>query len=141
MRAPVPPFPNRSWFVLAGDEKGSSIELIPATAVFDPDEPLGIAFLDSRAERNGTHILIDSVKPADEVLAVARREGWRYQEVETGLFKIIKVWIDGHQLIELFALGEAERYADAFGASGLATLDGKLRALEIAMTAKLASGE
>lgn len=44
-------------------------------------------------------------------------------------------------LAEFLAQGEAGRYVEAFGAAGLASLDGKLRALEqevaVALSARL----
>jgi hypothetical protein len=50
--------------------------------------------------------------------------------VETGLFKIIKLWVEDTLLVEFLAQGEAGRYVEAFGARGMASLDGKLRELE-----------
>lgn len=84
------------------------------------------------------HVLISTVKNSEEIEAVAQREGWRSQEVETGLFKIVKLWIDGTVLVELFAKGEAQRYIDAFGASGMATLEDRLRNLETTLGKALA---
>jgi hypothetical protein len=58
--------------------------------------------------------------------------------VETGLFKIVKLWIDDTVLVELFAKGEEHRYIEAFGAPGMATLEGKLRDLETKLAGALA---
>lgn len=128
--APSPPFPVHSWFVLAGDDKGSSIELLPDSTAFDPDAPFGIANVQIEAGYSSHHILIDTVKSTEEIVAIAEREGWRCQEIETGLFKIVKIWIDGRRLVELFAAGEEKRYAEAFGRSGMKTVQHKLRTLE-----------
>lgn len=62
---------------------------------------------------------------------------WRAEEVETGLFKIIKLWIDGHVLVEFLAKGEVDRYIETFGPVGMASLDGKLRDLETRLAAVL----
>lgn len=139
MRAPSPPFPHGAWFVLAGDDRGSLLEILPATAVFDPDAPLGLRRRPAVFEPVGTHVLVGTIRGAEEIEAIAAREGWRSQQVETGLFRIVKIWIDGTVLVELFAEGEAGRYVDTFGASGMATLQGKLRDLEAKMAAMLAA--
>jgi hypothetical protein len=138
MRAPTPPFPHGAWFVLAGDDRGSFLEILPATAVFDPDAPLGLKQRPANFAPGSGHVLISTIKSSGEIEAIAKREGWRSQEVETGLFKIIKVWIDGTVLVELFAEGEAQRYIDAFGAPGMATLENKLRDLETTLGSALA---
>jgi hypothetical protein len=139
MRAPSPPFPNSAWFVIAGDEQGTLLEILPATAVFDPHAPLGIKRRPATLEPVSAHVLVSSVKSAEEIAKIADREGWAMQEVETGLFKIIKLWIDGSVLVEVFAQGEAARYVETFGARGLATLESKLRDLEIKMRSALES--
>ncbi len=130
VRAPTPPFPSGAWLVVAGDAHGSFLEILPATSVFDPDAPLGIRQRPAAFEPAGTHVLVSAAVSSEAIRAAAERDGWRAEEVETGLFRIIKLWIDGNVLVEFLAKGEAERYVDAFGASGIASLDGKLRAFE-----------
>ncbi len=138
MRAPTPPFPHGAWFVLAGDDRGSLLEILPATTVLDPDAPLGLKQRPASFAPGSGHVLIGTVKSSEEIETIVKREGWRSQEVETGLFKIVKVWIDGTVLVELFAKGETQRYIEAFGAQGMATLEGKLRDLESKLAATLA---
>jgi hypothetical protein len=138
MRAPTPPFPHGAWFVLAGDDRGSFLEILPATAVFDPDAPLGLKQRHANFAPGSGHVLISTLKTSEEIEAIARREGWLSQEVETGLFRIVKLWIDGTVLVELFASGEEQRYIEAFGAAGMATLDGRLRDLETKLAEALA---
>lgn len=139
VRAPAPPFPHHAWFVVAGDDRGTFLEILPATAVFDPDAPLGLRHRPATFEPVNAHVLVSTVKSGAEIEAIADREGWRTQEVETGLFKIVKLWIDGSVLVELFARDEATRYIDVFGGAGLATLDTRLRELEINVAEVLAS--
>lgn len=133
IRAPSPPFPHDAWFLLAGDDRGSFLEILPATTVLDPDAPLGLRQRSATFEPVSAHVLIGAAVSADEIAIVAEREGWRVQEVETGLFKVVKLWIDGTVLIELLARGEAARYVETFGEPGMATLDSKLRGLEAKM--------
>ena len=130
VRAPAPPFPFGSWFVVAGDDRGSSLEILPSTAVFDPQSPLGLRHRDAEPACSGAHVLIDSVHAAEQIFAVAAKQGWLAQEVETGMFRIVKLWIDEFILVEVLPAGESERYVENFGAAGLASLDTKLRQFE-----------
>jgi hypothetical protein len=128
--APSPPFPYGAWLVCAGDAHGSFLEIVPEATVFDPDVPLGIRQRAANAEVGSAHVLVGSHLSAEAIQAVAAREGWRAQEVETGLFKIVKLWVEDVILVEFLAQGDADRYIDTFGAAGMASLDAKLRALE-----------
>ncbi len=128
--APSPPFPRDAWLVIAGDDRGSLLEVLPASTAFDPEAPLGLLRQTATSRPVSTHVLVSSVVSSEEIEAVAEREGWTIQHVDTGLFKIVKLWIDGAVLIELFAKGEAARYVEVFGAAGMATVDDKLRDLE-----------
>jgi hypothetical protein len=137
VRAPTPPFPYGSWLVVAGDAQGSFLEVLPDTSVFDPDAPLGIRQRPATFEPVSAHVLIGAAAGGEAVRAAAAREGWRAEEVETGLFKIIKLWIDGTVLVEFLAKGEAERYVEAFGSLGAAQLDRRLRDLETKLAGAL----
>ena len=137
MRAPTPPFPRGAWLVVAGDTRGSFLEILPATSVFDPDAPLGIRQRPATFEPVSAHVLIGAAVGAAEIRAAAAREGWPAAEVETGLFKIIKLWIDGTFLVEVLAKEEADRYVAAFGPAGMASLDRKLRDLEVKLAGAL----
>jgi catechol 2,3-dioxygenase-like lactoylglutathione lyase family enzyme len=137
VRAPTPPFPQGAWFVVFGDAYGSLLEVLPATTAFDPDAPLGLRKRPATFEPVATHVLVEARVSTETVHATAAREGWRIQEVETGFFKVLKVWIDGKVLVEFLTKEEAARYAAAFGASGLSSLNGKLRELEVKMTSAL----
>jgi hypothetical protein len=138
VKAPTPPFPHGAWLVVAGDGQGSFLEILPAAFVFDPDAPLGLRQRPATFEPAATHVLVSASVTGQEIASVAAREGWRTQEVETGLFRIVKLWIDGTVLIEFLAKGEAGRYVETFGKSGLPSLEGKLRALETELAEALA---
>jgi hypothetical protein len=125
--------------VVAGDDRGSLLEILPAATVFDPDAALGIRQRTAKFEPASTHVLVSSNATSDEIEAVAIREGWRAQRIDTGMFRIVKLWIDGTVLVEMFARGEAARYIETFGEAGIATLDGKLRDLESQMAGVIAT--
>lgn len=137
VRAPSPPFPQGAWFVVAGDDRGSLLEILPASAAFAADAPFGLCERPAVFEPVGTHVLVSAVLSQDRIETIARREGWHTQEIEIGLFKIVKLWIDGAVLVEVFPEGEARRYVETFGTAGLPSLDSRLRDLEAKMTRAL----
>lgn len=139
IKAPTPPFPYGAWLVCTGDTHGSFLEIVPQATVFDPDAPLGVRQRPARTQVGSAHVLVGSHLSAEAIQEVAGREGWRAQEVETGLFKIVKLWVEDVILVEFLAQGEAGRYVETFGASGIASLDGKLRALEQELSVVLSS--
>ncbi|OAV51609.1 hypothetical protein A6U98_18365 [Rhizobium sp. WYCCWR10014] len=130
LRAPTPPFPHDAWLVVSGDTQGSFLEILPATSVFDPDAPLGIRQRPATFEPVTAHVLVSAAVDAASIETAAAREGWRAEQVETGLFRILKLWVEDNVLVEFLAKGEADRYIEAFGPVGLPSLDGKLRDLE-----------
>lgn len=130
IRAPSPPFPQASWFVLYGDEAGSFIELLPWGAVLTPETRFGIGQDDVMRPYAGSHVLLSTPRTEDEIRLLAARQGWKVELVDARLFKVLKVWIDDAILIELLTPAMVPAYVETFGALGLPALDGKLRDLE-----------
>jgi hypothetical protein len=85
------------------------------------------------------HLLVGTPHPHATVLAVAAREGWRAQEVDTGLFAIVKVWIEDRFLVEFMEGNAAARYAAAFGGTEAGMLDARMRAYEAELGPRLAA--
>jgi hypothetical protein len=137
LRAPSPPFPRGAWFVVLGDAAGGMLELLPDRIVLDPAAPLGLGRRTEAPGKGAAHVLVTSPHPTDEILALAEGEGWRAEVVESGLFEIVKVWVQDAYLVEFLAQDKAARYTEAFGQGGMTTLDEKLRALEVALEQKL----
>lgn len=138
VRAPTPPFPYHAWLVCFGDAHGSFLEIVPEGSVFDPDAPLGVWQRPGKVKPGSAHVLVGSPLSGEAIRMVASREGWRAQEVETGLFKIVKLWVEDTVLVEFLAAGEVRRYTDAFGEAGMASLDTRLRELEATLATALA---
>lgn len=127
LKAPAPPFPRGSWFVTLADEVGSMIELLPWGAV---QTRAGISQDPEMRPHTASHVLIGSPLNEEEVLAIAERQNLVAQPLDTGLFRIVKVWIEDSLLIELLTREHRLRYVDAFASRGMQKLDGQLRRLE-----------
>ena len=66
---------------------------------------------------SATHGAIATPLDDAEVLAIARREGWpaKYRK-RGGLFGVIELWIEGHQMMEILTPGMQSEYLAAMGA-------------------------
>ena len=113
---PFPPVSKGSWIALAGDARGSAIEVYPLNTVLR--ETAGDA--DAHGENIGsdrftaTHAAIATKLGQDELLAIARREGWpaKYRK-RGGLFGVIELWIEGRQMLELLTPEMQAEYLSA----------------------------
>ncbi len=113
---PFPPVAKGSWVARAGDDRGTSIEVYPQGTVLRESE--GDA--DAHAEYSGsdrfspTHAAIATQLEAGAVLAIARREGWpaKYRK-RGGLFGVIELWIERHQMIEVLTPEMQREYLSA----------------------------
>lgn len=139
VRAPSPPFPAGSWFVCAGDARGSYLEIIPWGHVFEPEAPFSLGRDPEMRPRGGAHVLCATPLPVPEVQALAARKGWRSEVVDTGLFRILKVWTADGFLVEMLPPDFVAAYRAAFDAQGLPGLDAALRRLETTLAAQLAA--
>lgn len=129
IKAPSPPFPDGSWFVVQGDDAGSLIELTPWESVHDP-QARGIASDPQMRPCSASHLLASTPLSTEKVLELAQRSELRAATVDAGLFRFVKVWIEDSFLLEVLPPEHAQAYADCFGGSDLANLDARLRGLE-----------
>ncbi|MFT4251030.1 MAG: hypothetical protein QM608_00910 [Caulobacter sp.] len=101
---PFPPVSDDGWIVLAGDDRGSALEVYPADTVLR--EADGDA--DAYGEPSGgaaftpTHGALATGLDAEAVMAIAAREGWpaKYRK-RGGMFGVVELWIEGRQMMEL----------------------------------------
>lgn len=101
---PFPPVSDNGWMVLAGDERGTAMEVYPHGTVLRESE----GDVDAHGEASGsdrftaTHAAIATQLDRDAVLALAEREGWpaKYRK-RGGLFGVVELWIEGRQMMEV----------------------------------------
>jgi hypothetical protein len=101
---PFPPISDDGWIAFAGDERGTAIEVYPADIVLRETEGDADVHGES-AVTSGytpTHAAIATALSRAEVLALAERERWpaKYRR-RGGVFGVIELWIEGHQMIEV----------------------------------------
>ena len=82
------------------------------------------------AAASASHALLLAAVGRATIEAVAARESWPCGFVDTGLFQVLSIWIDGTPLLELTTPELLPSYVRTFGAVGLRTLDAELRAVE-----------
>jgi hypothetical protein len=141
---PVPPFPSGSKYVCCFDEPGTMLELLPAGTAYalgPGHAPRATAAAGAPASAAcGVHALVASPRSAAEIAAIAAREGWPCGVVDTGLFAVVAVWLEGRQLLELTTPELMPAYRALYGAAGRDVLDGAMRGVEVQLRAMLARG-
>lgn len=118
---PFPPWPG-GFVAVAGDDRGTTLEVYPRAHTIAPGEgdegarPL----VDRAVGRLGCfHIATATDRPAEDILAIGAREGWRAVRCRRGgLFEVIELWIENALMVEVMT---AEMQADYRAA---ATLEG-----------------
>jgi hypothetical protein len=113
---PFPPVAQGSWIAVAGDDRGTAMEVYPADVVLRESE--GDA--DAHGEATGlvaftaTHAAIASTLDQDAVFAIAAREGWpaKYRK-RGGVFGVIEMWIEGRQMVEVLTPEMQREYLGA----------------------------
>jgi hypothetical protein len=105
---PFPGYPG-SWVALALDIQGTMIEVHPfGTALFPGDAVNEASHLrpnPASSRYSANHTAISVPVSADEIQAIADREGWRMVLCRRGddYFDVIEFWLENQLLIELLS--------------------------------------
>lgn len=102
---PFPPVAQGSWVAIAGDDRGTTIEVYPAGAELHPAEGDADSFAvmsPEPARHVATHAAIASPLAAEQIFALAEREGWlaKYRK-RGGIFGVIEFWVENLFLLEV----------------------------------------
>ena len=113
---PFPPVAPGSWIAMAGDDRGTAIEVYPVGTVLREEDGDADAVGDPTGDTGftATHAAIATVLTQDEVMAIAAREGWpaKYRK-RGGVFGVIEMWIEGRQMVELLTAEMQTEYLTA----------------------------
>jgi hypothetical protein len=104
-------FPQH-FIVIAGDDRGTQIEVGPRGKQIVPAEAM-MSFQPSPSPSpySEVHLNIATPLSADEVLAVAKREGWTARVCDRGgVFKVIEFFLENKFMLEVMTDHELERY-------------------------------
>jgi hypothetical protein len=114
--APFPPVTPGSWIALAGDDRGTAIEFYPrGTEIHEvPGDHDATGLRVEPRRNNATHFAMATKLGQDEVLAIARREGWpaKYRK-RGGAFGVIEIFVEGCQMIEVLTAEMQREYVEA----------------------------
>lgn len=99
---PFPPVAEGSWIALAGDDRGTAVEVYPADVVLRETEGDAYGEYTGAPGYTATHGAIATSLTSGEVFAIALREGWpaKYRK-RAGIFGVIELWIEGRQMVEV----------------------------------------
>jgi hypothetical protein len=109
------PYPD-SYIAWMGDEHGTAIEVYPVGTEMFPDAGAGQANFRQNpgaAAFGATHAAVSIDRTRAEILAVAKREGWRALELPRGPNNVIEFWIENAVMLELLTPDMARDYVDA----------------------------
>lgn len=113
---PFPPVAEGSWVAIAGDERGTTIEIYPHGAELFPVDGDADAHAVMRPDASrhvATHAAIASPLSAEEIQALATREGWlsKYRK-RGGRFGVIEFWVENAFLLEVLTPEMQREYTD-----------------------------
>jgi hypothetical protein len=113
---PFPPVAQGSWVAIAGDDRGTTIEVYPAGAELRPADGDADSFAAINASPRrfvATHAAIASPLDAVAVATIAAREGWlsKYRK-RGGIFGVIEFWVENAFLLEVLTPEMQREYTD-----------------------------
>jgi hypothetical protein len=100
---PFPPVAEGSWIAMAGDERGTAVEVYPLGTELHPGEgPNEVRGVVAEAAPHGpVHAAIATDLTVEEVKATAARNGMPAKVCNRGPFHVIEVWLEGRFLLEV----------------------------------------
>lgn len=113
--APFPPVATGSWVALAGDERGTIVEVYPrGTELHEAAGDADATGVAGPARRhNATHFAMATALDVNAVLGLAKREGWPAKVCSrSGKFGVIELWVEGCQLVEILTPAMQRQYLD-----------------------------
>jgi hypothetical protein len=117
---PFPPVADGSWIAMAGDDRGSAVEVYPIGT--ELHEGAGGEGAQSRAGRPAphgpVHVAIATELGMGDVKGIARRFGAPAKVCSRGPFRVIEVWVEGSFMIEVLTPEMQAEYLASFNFAG-----------------------
>ncbi len=117
---PFPPVAEGSWIAMAGDERGSAVEVYPiGTELHGGAGGSGAQSRAGRPSRNGPVLVaIATELGMGDVKGIARRFGAPAKVCSRGPFRVIEVWVEGCFMIEVLTPEMQAEYLASFNYRG-----------------------
>jgi hypothetical protein len=106
-----------SWVAIAGDDRGTILEVYPRGIEMHPtpgphEDAVGV--MGPKVRFNPTHIAIATRASREAIFAIGYREGWPVKHCRRGgKFDVIELWVEGCQLVEVLTGAMQAEYIDA----------------------------
>ena len=111
---PFPAVIDGSWAALAGDDRGTLIEVYPRGTEIHPTDGDAIGVLSMHRRHNPTHMAIATSLDMEAIFAICEREGWEAKYCKRGgAFGVIEIFMEGCQMIEVLTPQMQREYLDA----------------------------
>ncbi len=112
------PFPfvgNGSWLAFSGADDGTLVEVYRRGTMMGIGEVEATGFEKAPRRESATHFAMSTDLTAEQVHAIAEREGWPVRTCQRGdgIFGVIEVWIDGCNLVEVLTPEMQRQYLDS----------------------------
>ena len=137
--APFPPNPG-SYMAFGRDGHGTAVEVYPAGSVMEPGGDEGARFARRASDgRTATHFALSVDLPVTRIREMAADRGWACHDCDRGgHFRVVEVWVENDQLVELLPPDYA---ADYLAFASLFTRDADSDALMASHPSKLKQTE
>jgi hypothetical protein len=112
-RGEAHPFPpvDGAWIAIAGDDRGTAMEVYPfGTDMLPGEAQTAFANNPAATEHSTSHQAIATRLTEAEVLAIAAAEGWRALHCNRGPFEVIEVWLENRILVEVLTADMQQQY-------------------------------
>ena len=108
---PFLPHPG-AYMAWSGDERGTELEIFPrGQEEFPSPGEVTVRKNPSPSEYSECHLAMGTRLSFEEVLLIAKREGWMAQRCDRGgLFNVVEFWVENKFLLELMPDAEQKRY-------------------------------
>jgi hypothetical protein len=114
---PFPPFAG-AYIAMAGDERRTVVDVYPRGREHVPAAgEYAVRTNPAPSPHSEVHLAIGTVLSAEEVIAIAQREGWLAQRSPRGgLFDVVELWVENKFLLEVLPEAEQQRYVENLSA-------------------------
>jgi hypothetical protein len=114
--AQFPSVTDGSWVALAGDDRGTIVEIYPrGTEIHEvPGDHDAAGVRTAPRRHNATHFAMATKKSEAEIIAICAREGWPAKYRKRGnAFGVIEIFAEGCQMLEVLTDEMQREYLDA----------------------------